>query len=458
MNINNQKIKLIVFDLDGVLLDAKEIHYESLNDALPKKYKISWKEHINIYDGLNTKHKLQILTDKKGLPKELHDKIWKKKQDLTNLRFSNVTINFNLKKLFNQLHCEKYKIAICSNSIRKTVYSVLEKLNLFEYVDLVLSNEDVVSPKPHPEMYWKAMSILKFFPEETLIIEDSPHGLLAATKSGANVFRVKNNEDLTLESIYNQINNCKNLKNMKWQDKKLNVLIPMAGAGNRFKKAGYTFPKPLIDIRGKPMIQVVVENLALNSNYNFIIQKKHKKKYNLDFILPMIVEGNNCNIFTVDKITDGAACTTLLAKDNINNDNPLIIANSDQYIEWNSVDFMYKMQERNADGGILTFESSHPKWSFVQLDESGYVSKVAEKNPISNIATVGVYYWRKGSDYVKYAEQMIKKNIRCNNEFYVCPVFNEAIADGKKIITHHVDKMWGLGTPEDLDFFLNNFN
>ena len=107
------------------------------------------------------------------------------------------------------------------------------------------------------------------------------------------------------------------------------------------------------------------------------------------------------------------------------------------------------------DGGILTFKSNHPKWSYARLD-NGFVAEVAEKNPISDIATVGIYYWKHGKDYVKYAEQMISKNIRVNNEFYVCPVFNEAILDDKKIVTYDVDKMWGLGTPEDLEVFIHD--
>ena len=244
---------------------------------------------------------------------------------------------------------------------------------------------------------------------------------------------------------------------MKWQDKKLNVLIPMAGAGSRFEKAGYTFPKPLIEVNGKPMIQVVVDNLSLDSNYTFIVQKEHQAKYNLNTVLSMIVGDNSVNIIPIDGITEGAACTTLLAKNIIDNDNPLIIANSDQFVDWNSSEFMYKMQEMDVDAGILTFESTHPKWSFAKINGDGFVTEVAEKNPISNIATVGIYYWKKGSDYVKYAEQMIKNNTRYNNEFYVCPVFNEAIKDNKKIITYNIDNMWGLGTPEDLEYYIKNY-
>jgi dTDP-glucose pyrophosphorylase len=228
----------------------------------------------------------------------------------------------------------------------------------------------------------------------------------------------------------------------------------MAGAGSRFAQAGYTFPKPLIDVRGKPMIQVVVDNLNIEAHFIFLVQKEHYEKYNLKHLLNLIAPG--CDVVQVDGITQGAACSTLLAKEYINNDEPLVMANSDQFVEWNSNEVMYAWSADNIDGGILTFKATHPKWSFAKVDEAGFVSEVAEKNPISDNATVGVYYWKKGSDYVKYAEQMIEKDIRTNNEFYVCPVFNEAIVDGKKIRIKEISKMWGLGTPEDLNYFLQN--
>jgi dTDP-glucose pyrophosphorylase len=240
----------------------------------------------------------------------------------------------------------------------------------------------------------------------------------------------------------------------KWKDEKLNVLIPMAGAGSRFEQAGYTFPKPLIEVNGKPMIQLVVENLNLDANYIFVVQKLHREKYNLDTLLRLIAPG--CKIVETDGVTEGAACTALLAKEYINNDQPLFFANSDQFVDWDSNEFMYKMQETNVDGGIVTFKATHPKWSFAKIDDNGLVTEVAEKNPRSDNATVGYYYWKYGSDFVKYAEQMIERNIRVNNEFYVCPVFNQAIEDSKHISTFDANGMWGLGTPEDLNFFLTN--
>ena len=454
-------VNLIIFDLDGVLVEAKNLHFQALNEALSEinpGYKIDWSEHLNKYDGLKTYQKLNLLTQEKGLPKEVHDQVWQRKQHLTLGKLSTLEQNEELVDTFVKLYNQGYKLAVCSNSIRKTCLTVLSKLGLIEYLDLIISNEDVKNSKPHPEMYWKAISMMSCLPEETLIIEDSPYGLLAAARSKSYILRVKNPSEVT----YNNINNKLNQINMgeqqttpAWRDEKLNVLIPMAGAGSRFEQAGYTFPKPLIDVKGRPMIQVVTDNLNIKANYIYVVQKEHRKKYNLDTLLNLITPG--CKIVQTEGVTEGAACTALLAKKYINNNNPLFFANSDQFVEWDSNEFLYKMNETEADGGIVTFKATHPKWSFAKLNNEGLVTEVAEKNPISDIATVGYYYWKSGSDFVKYAEQMIDNDIRVNNEFYVCPVFNEAIKDNKQIRTYNIEKMWGLGTPEDLKYYVENY-
>ena len=451
-------IKLVVFDLDGVLIEAKQLHYEALNDALnlhAPNCIISWNEHLSKFDGLKTKQKLEMLSKDKGLDRDLHNIVWEEKQRITNQKLKDIIPHSNLIELLKKLSEDGFKIACCSNSIRKTVLTVLSKLDIIEYFDQILSNEDVKNSKPHPEIYWKVISEMGVIAEETLIVEDSPYGLLAAARTHAPILRVKSPKEVNIENLYgklNELNNKFKMKKPKWTDETLNVLIPMAGAGSRFEKAGYTFPKPLIDIEGDPMIKVVTENLNIKANYIFIVQKSHREKYNLDTLLGMVSPG--CKIVEVEGITEGAASTTLLAKEFIDNDNPLVMANSDQFSEWDSNEFMYKMSETDCDGGIVTFKSTHPKWSFAKVNENGLVTEVAEKNPISDIATVGVYYWKKGSDYVKYADQMIEKNLRVNNEFYVCPVFNEAIQDDKEIRTFEITKMWGLGTPEDLNTYL----
>lgn len=453
-------IKLILWDLDGTLISAREIHYRALNLALGKEYEISLEDHLGRFDGLPTKTKLNILSSERGLPLEDHDSIWSKKQEITLELFSKeLSLDNQIIDTFKRLKEDGYKLGVCSNSIRRTIYTALSRIGIIEYIDIIVSADDVKQPKPHPEIYWLGISKMGMLPDETMIVEDNPHGLLSAYRSHVKiVHRVSSPKDVTYDNIISTIreNEMTNHVKTKWKDQKLNVLIPMAGAGSRFQQAGYCLPKPLIEVHGKPMIQVVVENLGLDANYIFVVQKSHREQYNLDTVLNMIASG--CKIIETDGLTEGAACTALLAKDFIDNDSPLFFANSDQFVEWNPSEFMYKMQESFVDGGIVTFEASSVKWSYAKIDEkTGLVTEVAEKNPISNKGTVGYYWWKHGSDFVKYAEQMIQKNIRVNNEFYVCPVFNQAIEDGKKIKTFDAEKMWGIGVPEDLEYFLNHY-
>lgn len=452
-------IKLVIFDMDGVLVNAKGIHYETLNRALCEintKYKIEYNEHLSKYDGLKTYQKLELLTLEKGLPREKYDTIWENKQKYTLEMVDSLDISKSLVDTIKYLSDNNYKLAVCSNSIRKTILTILSKINIIKYIDLIISNQDVKNAKPHPEIYWKAISEFGVLPYETLILEDSPHGLLSASRTKSHILRVTNPSEITIENLSNKIIECnQNYKTRDipaWRDEKMNIVIPMAGAGSRFQKAGYCFPKPLIEVNGRPMIEVVVKNINIQGNYIFIVQKEHRQKYNLDTLLNLIAP--NCTIVDIDHVTEGAACTALLTKRFIDNDSPLFFANSDQYVEWDSNEFMYKMNETKCDGGIVTFASTHPKWSFVKKDINGYVTEVAEKKPISDEATVGFYYWQHGSDFVKYAEKMINANKRINNEFYICPVYNEAIVDNKKIITYKVSQMWGLGTPEDLTSYL----
>ena len=455
--------KLVIFDLDGVLIDSRELHYDALNDALRKvgeEYVITREEHLSKYDGLNTTKKLKMLTEQKGLPVSTYDQVWRDKQDATFNLVRGFNKEYLLQSIFRKIKARGYKIAIASNSIRETVKLSLLSIGVMDEVDYFVSNEDVSRTKPYPEMYWKCMTALNALPKNTIIVEDSHIGRQGALDSGAHLLAVENakevNSEHMMQRIYDLMNTIEGTskKSLPWRDKKLNVLIPMAGAGSRFTQAGYTFPKPLIEVRGKPMIQVVVENLNIEANYIFLVQKDHYETYNLKYLLNLVAPG--CKIVQVDGLTDGAACTTLLAKELINNDAPMVMANSDQFVEWNSNECMYAFSADSIDGGILTFKATHPKWSYAKLDEDGFVSEVAEKKVISDEATVGIYYWRHGSDYVKYAEQMIKKDIRTNGEFYTCPVFNEAIGDNKKIRVKTIDKMWGIGTPEDLNYFLDN--
>lgn len=452
--------KLIIFDLDGVLIESRELHFEALNAALSRvspQFVITKEEHLSTYDGLNTTRKLEMLSERKGLDRKFFDQVWADKQTATFKLIKEFPRNNLLRQMFAEINSQGIKIAVASNSVRETVKLALLSIGVMEFVDYYVSNEDVTRTKPYPEMYWRCMTAMNALPKTTVIIEDSHIGRQGAIDSGAHLVPVRNSHDLTYDKIREAVDilNGVSTKKIPWRNNNMNVLIPMAGAGSRFAQAGYTFPKPLIEVNGKPMIQVVVENLNVEAHYIFLVQKEHYEKYNLKQLLNLIAPG--CDIVQVDGITDGAARTTLLAKELINNDEPLLMANSDQFVEWNSNECLYGFTADEVDGGIVTFKATHPKWSFARVGDDGFVAEVAEKNPISDDATVGIYYWKKGSDYVSYAEQMIEKDIRTNNEFYVCPVFNEAIGDGKKIKIKQIPKMWGIGTPEDLEYFLNHY-
>lgn len=234
----------------------------------------------------------------------------------------------------------------------------------------------------------------------------------------------------------------------------LNIVVPMAGRGRRFADAGYKNPKPLIDIYGHPMIEYVTKNISPSCDHQFIYvcQEEHLEKFDLEKVLKTM--SPECQIVTVDHITEGAACTVLLAEKYIDNDDSLMIANSDQFVDM-SID-AYIACMKDYDGLIMTMPSDHPKWSYIKYNEEQLVTLVREKEVISDQATVGIYNYQHGNDFVKYAHQMIDKEIRVNGEFYVAPVYNEMIEAGLKITYCDVGaKMHGLGVPEDLTEFMS---
>lgn len=250
----------------------------------------------------------------------------------------------------------------------------------------------------------------------------------------------------------------------------LNIVMPMAGRGKRFADAGFKDPKPLIPIHGRPMTEVVIDNLRPSAPHRFIflILREHARQFAFDEHLRRWAPG--CEIRYVEQVTEGAACTVLLARDLIDSDDPLMIANCDQWVDIDIDDYLAAMEKKDAsgnaaDGLIMTMWADDPKWSFVRfddgslVDQGGKVVEVVEKQVVSNEATVGIYNYRRGRDYVRAADAMIAKNFRVNNEFYVAPAYNELIAEGQRITVFNVGKeydgMYGLGIPKDLEWFCN---
>ena len=236
---------------------------------------------------------------------------------------------------------------------------------------------------------------------------------------------------------------------------KVNVIIPMAGRGSRFSDVGYILPKPLIKVNNKPMIQLVIESLNINpltSNYIYIVQESHYIKYNLESLLTSLTP--NCKIVKVNTITEGPVCTALLAEPFLDLNIPVLLANSDQYVIWNTENFMKEMS--TCDGGLLCFNSDDTNYSYAKTDDEGNVIEVAEKKVISNNASTGIYYFSNANEFLYYSKLLIKQNIRVNNEFYVCPVYNLLIQNNKKIKVVPCEKMYCLGTPKDLENYLQN--
>jgi dTDP-glucose pyrophosphorylase len=231
----------------------------------------------------------------------------------------------------------------------------------------------------------------------------------------------------------------------------------MAGAGSRYAEAGYVIPKPLIDVDGLPMVQRAVWGSGIGGRTIYVVQAEHNKKYSLSELLPTFTPELEVIIVEVDGVTEGAAASVLAAKQYIDNEDLLVICDSDGIIKWNPTDFLIDAGEnRNLDGSIAVFAGSGNKWSYVKTDENGLALEVAEKTPISDQACAGVYYWREGSNFVKYAEKMISENNRVNGEFYVSLVYNEALKDFKTVGVYQVEGFTSLGTPEDLKAHLQS--
>src|SRR3954470_20083450 len=238
----------------------------------------------------------------------------------------------------------------------------------------------------------------------------------------------------------------------------LQIVVPMAGRGSRFAQAGFSVPKPLIPVGGRPMIQWVIENIrpARPHRFIFLALAEHLTQFSeVPAELRRLCPG--CEIVPVRAVTEGAACTVLLAKEFINSGDPLMIANSDQIVDLPIDDYLAHGDAPGVSGLIMTFWSDHPKWSYCRMRADGTVSEVVEKQVVSNEATVGIYNFRHGADFVRAAESMIAADLRVNNEFYVAPCYNQLIAEGARVVIAETGReyagMYGLGIPDDLAFF-----
>ena len=221
----------------------------------------------------------------------------------------------------------------------------------------------------------------------------------------------------------------------------INILLPMAGKSQHFADSEYPYPKPLIEIGQKTIVERVVSNLAVagpNVQFIFVVSSADCRKFHLDSTLNIITD-HKCKIVRLDNDTKGAACSALMAINHIDNQDPLVIVNPDQLFD-DCISALLE-QFRDADAGVVTFESVHPRWSYVKIDQHGLVVETAEKRPISRNAIAGLYYFRHGTNFVNAAMSMIRKDSNVNGRFYIAPCLNELVLKGKKIRTVSVNPL-----------------
>ena len=454
----------LFFDLDGVLIDLKELHRDAFITAwniINPGSQINTVFHGKYLESRPTKDKIVICNEKLNTSALLFD-VNTLKQNITKELLLSCGTLTNVTQTLHWLKAEGHTLACCSNSIRNTMSIVLQKLCILDKFDLILSSEDVSKSKPNPEIYLKAASFFGVNPSKCLVFEDSVVGKKASTDAGCHLIPITNASDITIDFMRICINRMTRIPSIVSDpDYFIHLVIPMAGLGSRFEKEGYTTPKPFLPIHGKCMYKWVVENMLpknpiLRSKVctHIIIREEHRPLF-------QIMDLDEIYLHTIPALTEGPACTVLTIKDIINTSCPLIIANSDQHLEWDSDTLYYSLLHPNISGIISTFsqlDSSDIKWSYAKVDVNKNVIGVAEKQYISSNASTGIYGWSKGSDFVTFAESMIRQNIRVNNEFYVCPVYNEAIREYKTIRILECEKMWGLGVPTDYEYFLAHWN
>jgi NDP-sugar pyrophosphorylase family protein len=234
----------------------------------------------------------------------------------------------------------------------------------------------------------------------------------------------------------------------------MNILIPMAGLGSRFPSHTYPMPKPLIEVNGEPMIAKAIKSLNLEGNYFFILAKNQFTELVKETILTLKPNSVFCEI---DYLTEGPANSALLFRKEIDNDQELVIANCDQIMEWNSVNFLHNV--RLYDGAVVTYHTDTDKNSYARLDKTGMVVEIREKEVISNVSLNGIHYWKKGSSFVSSADKMIELQDRApNGEFYIGPTYNHMIRQGFRVGIYHIpnEQHHPVGVPDDLKKYLEH--
>jgi HAD superfamily hydrolase (TIGR01509 family) len=457
-------VRLIIFDLDGVLVESRDLHYEALNRALTEvagpEFAISRDEHESVYDGLSTNQKLRLLTASKGLAEHLNHAIWTRKQELTEeLVRTILRPTQHVLDAVVALKAMGFPIAVASNCIRSSVRSILEAIGIAPHIDVYVSNEDVAQPKPDPDMYLSVCRAFCVDPSEALVIEDSPKGFEAAARAGCHLMRVHSPADLSIAAVRDRIAAVESIQET------VTVVVPMAGPAPEMWASGISggvaeAPVGLVDTAGKSIIQwamSAVRSRRFSLRYVFIVKHSVLKSFNVASLCAAAVDYAPLRIEGIQTDTLGAVRTIMSISDAaIPRDSPLVVTDGHHIAEWGVGHSFDTLLSTHADGAIAVHRSADPRWSYVR-HVPGQPVTVAEvrtdRDPVSSHACTGLYYYRRAGDFFSAAESLVARGARERGLYYTASTFNELISRGRRVVTVPVERMWSLRTPSEARSF-----
>jgi HAD superfamily hydrolase (TIGR01509 family) len=462
------KIQLVIFDLDGVLVDSRDLHYEALNAALEEvagaRFVITRAEHESTYDGLSTNQKLRLLTMSKELPLEHHKKVWTRKQELTeDFVRKQIKPTAHITELIIRLKRAGYPVAVASNCIRSSVRNILEATGLLTYVDAVFSNEDVAHAKPEPDIYIKACRTFGLETSQALVIEDSPRGCEAAVRAGCPLVRVDGTASVRADVILRRI------REVDAEPEPITVVVPLAGPCPEVWMDGpesppSEMPSFLADVRGRSAIEWALGSIASNRvpmRFLFLVKDSHAVTFKLESLLARATGYAPTTVIRLKSDTLGALKTVLEARALLPAASPVLVFDGAHVLDWGAAGCIDDVLCARADGAVTVAASSDPRWSYVRVQGGGHASpavlEVHEKVAVSNAACTGLYFWRRGADFLAAADATVAGGSRTRGSYFVAPAYNAAIRAGKRIEAVRVEQSWSLRSAAEVAFTADHY-
>ena len=464
-----RRIQLVVFDLDGVLVDSRELHYEALNLAIEQcagaRYVITRQEHESFYDGLSTNQKLRHMTLAKDLPIEAHKPVWQRKQELTEVLVRERLRPLpHITALVTTLKRLGFPVAVASNCIKSSVQSILDTIGLLPHVDAFFSNEDVARAKPAPDIYARACAAFCVAPANALVVEDTVKGFEAAVTAGCNLLKVVTPADTNLSRV------LRAMQELDVEPPPVTVIVPLAGFSSQAWLAGpeslpNEVPIFLADAHGVSVLEAAVASIAsqrFRMRFIFVVKEEQCAQFKLDSLCVKAAGYHPASVLKVKGDTLGALVSALEARPLLEPGAPLLLFDGAHCISWGEGSSVDDLLGGSHDGGMTTHFSTDPRWSYVRTNfrtsESSpvFITEVHEKVGVSNTAATGLYFWRRASDFLSAADELLASNARTRGWFFLAPTFNLAISRGAKIEAVPVKTSWSLRSAQEVASFVNN--